>query len=670
MSTSHLDPKFCFRLLVVTLFVAGASLWWFSDIALAEQTQQELYPNPEAERWVLEQVEAGKVADLKERFPDKKDRVLSADFIEKLLTGEFEDAPVHRRGVRIKHALFTEPLDLVNAEVRCETRLDYSRFENKVDLSWSHFHRVLSFEHSKFNNAEEEVDFFRMTVGGTAFFDEAVFAGPVDFCYAQIDGNFEANGAKFNNSDNVANFGHMTVGDAALFKEAVFAGPVDFRYAQIDGNFEADGAKFNNSDNVANFGQMTVGNTAVFNETVFEGPVYFRDAQIGNNFDADGAKFNNPDNVAYFDQMTVGNTAFFNETVFAGPVDFCYAQIGNNFQAYDAKFNNPDKAANFDQMTVGNTAFFNGAVFAGPVDFCYAQIEGSFEAYDAKFNNPDKAANFGHMTVGNTAIFNGTVFAGPVDFRYAQIEGSFEANGAKFNNSDKAANFVRMTVGNTAFFNDAVFAGPVDFRDAEFIILHIQNTSWPAESESVILIGMTYKHINAGPEKGTWRKKILAWVDGSKYSGQPYVQLEEFFRAAGYPERADRVFIARKQRERSEALEGLTAWLWDQFLDNFVGYGRKPERVLVWSVLVVLLGALPFRRREYMEPQKREYASRPYNPFWYSLDLFLPFVDLRMAKVWMPMQDRRFARQYARVQIILGWILIPIGLAAIMGIIQ
>jgi hypothetical protein len=27
MSTSHLDPKFCFRLLVVTLFVAGASLW-------------------------------------------------------------------------------------------------------------------------------------------------------------------------------------------------------------------------------------------------------------------------------------------------------------------------------------------------------------------------------------------------------------------------------------------------------------------------------------------------------------------------------------------------------------------------------------------------------------------------------------------------------------------
>ena len=433
MSTSHLDPKICFRLLVVTLFVAGASLWGFSDIALAEQTQQELYPNPEAERWVLEQVEAGKVADLKERFSDKKDRVLSADFIEKLLTGEFEDAPVHRRGVRIKHALFTEPLDLVNAEVRCETKLDYCQFETKVDLSWSHFHRVLSFEHSKFNNAEEG-----------------------------------------------AYFGHMTVGGLAFFKEAVFAGPVNFRYAQIDGNFVAN-----------------------------------------------GAKFNNPDKVAYF---------------------------------------------------------------------------------------------------------------------------------------------VEMTVGGTAFFKEAVFAGPVDFSDVEFLILNIQDTSWPAKSESVILHRMTYKHIDAGTEKDTWQE-LLAWVDGSKYSGQPYVQLEEFFRAAGYPERADTVFIARKQRERSEALEGLTVW-WNLFLDLFVGYGRKPERVLVLSLLVVLLGALPFRRREYMEPQKREYASRPYNPFWYSLDLFLPVVDLRMAKVWMPRQDRRFARQYARVQIIMGWILIPLGLAAIMGIIQ
>jgi hypothetical protein len=369
----------------------------------------------------------------------------------------------------------------VNAEVRCETRLDYCQFENKVDLSWSHFHRVLSFKHSKFNNAEEEVDFFRMTVGGTAYFDEAVFAGPVDFRYVQIDGNFVADGAKFNNSDEVANFGGMTVGGTAYFDEAVFAGPVDFRYAQISTCFEAN---------------------------------------------------------------------------------------------------------------------------------------------RAKFNNPGEVAFFGGMKVGGSAIFN-----------------------------------------------EAVFAGPVDFRYAEFPSLNIQATSWPAESESVNLIEMTYKHICAGSEKDTWQE-LFAWVDGSKYSAQTYNQLEEFFRAAGYPERADTVFIARKQRERNKAFEGLPAWLWNHFLDKSVGYGRKPEGVLYWCVLIVFLGALPFIRREYMEPQKREYASRPYNPFWYSLDLFLPVIDLRMAKVWMPGHDRRFARHYARVQTILGWVLIPIGLAAIMGIIQ
>ena len=71
-----------------------------------------------------------------------------------------------------------------------------------------------------------------------------------------------------------------------------------------------------------------------------------------------------------------------------------------------------------------------------------------------------------------------------------------------------------------------------------------------------------------------------------------------------------------------------------------------------------------------MELQKLEAASQNYNPLWYSLDLFLPFIDLQVANVWLPKQRRHFARHYMRVQTILGWILIPIGLAALTGIIK
>jgi hypothetical protein len=58
-----------------------------------------------------------------------------------------------------------------------------------------------------------------------------------------------------------------------------------------------------------------------------------------------------------------------------------------------------------------------------------------------------------------------------------------------------------------------------------------------------------------------------------------------------------------------------------------------------------------------------------YNPFWYSLDLFLPFVDLKMADKWMPKPERRFARHYMRFQAIAGWILIPIAILSITGIV-
>ena len=59
-----------------------------------------------------------------------------------------------------------------------------------------------------------------------------------------------------------------------------------------------------------------------------------------------------------------------------------------------------------------------------------------------------------------------------------------------------------------------------------------------------------------------------------------------------------------------------------------------------------------------------------YSRLWYSLGLFLPFVDLKSDKVWKPNENERFLRHYMRVHILLGWILIPILLAAISGLIK
>ena len=54
----------------------------------------------------------------------------------------------------------------------------------------------------------------------------------------------------------------------------------------------------------------------------------------------------------------------------------------------------------------------------------------------------------------------------------------------------------------------------------------------------------------------------------------------------------------------------------------------------------------------------------------YSLGLFLPVVDLEMSKVWRPGSDRRWARHYMRLQILLGWILVPLFAAGLTGLVK
>jgi len=58
------------------------------------------------EEYVLDQVQAGEVADLEARFGEaEENRRLRARFLEELLTGGFVGFRVHRRGIIIFHVV-------------------------------------------------------------------------------------------------------------------------------------------------------------------------------------------------------------------------------------------------------------------------------------------------------------------------------------------------------------------------------------------------------------------------------------------------------------------------------------------------------------------------------------------------------------------------------------
>ncbi|MEO7676110.1 MAG: hypothetical protein ABIV39_05020, partial [Verrucomicrobiota bacterium] len=152
---------------------------------------------------------------------------------------------------------------------------------------------------------------------------------------------------------------------------------------------------------------------------------------------------------------------------------------------------------------------------------------------------------------------------------------------------------------------------------------------------------------------------------GSAYSADIFARLDDYYRKLGYPRQANAFFREQKKRERAEVLSG-PSWAWSFFLEQFVGYGRSPERAIFWSVAIIGIGCVMFQPNR-MEPQKSDYAGRKYSPFWYSVDVYLPIIKLHDAEIWKPKEGCVMTQIWRRIHTILGWALIPIAIAVWTG---
>jgi uncharacterized protein YjbI with pentapeptide repeats len=447
-------------------------------------------PLTRQEHFVLEQAAAGEIADLEKAFGGgEEERRLRARFLEELLSGDLPGVQIHRRGVRISHAVIQEPLDLENAEVAVEVWLDACIFKESFSIMDAFFNHHLSLEGSQFL---KRAVFDRLDLAGGIFCRNTVFAGPVDFRSAGIKGQFTAKGAKFLAEDQGANFNGLRVGLGAFFDKAEFHGPVDFASADIKGQFGAEEAKFLAENQEANFNGLQVGQNAFFHGAEFHGPVDFGGADIKGQFAAQGARFLSEDQKANFNGLKVGQSAFFADAEFHGPVYFTAAVIDVQFSAEGAKFLAEEQEAKFNSLQVGQNAFFDGAEFHGPSDFGDADIKGNFRAQGVKLLAPNHKASFIRMQVGRDASFQGcdfhglssfvlirvagdldlrsleksglqmaTTFRGGVNFRGAKIGGEFWGDKAQF--LGHISDFEAVKVGRSFHASAAIFGGSAYF---------------------------------------------------------------------------------------------------------------------------------------------------------------------------------------------------------------
>jgi hypothetical protein len=338
----------------------------------------------------------------------------------------------------------------------------------------------------------------------------------------------------------------------------------------------------------------------------------------------------------------------------------------------------------------------DGITVTGAAQFNHLRVKGDFFARGDKFIGENSTIQFGQAEVNGEMYFSAYSAPG-VKYGPSIYEGSLALPEA--NTPATGLEKVKIEYGPSSF------AGSLSLEDVKALKLDLSSVTIkkdlnlghaniqtvfdvnklscfnqgraeavasPCLPRRVILEGLTYEDLEGGAEGGVGNR-LLELIDYAiPYNAGSYTQLEQYYRAHGEPGQADDVFFHMKEQERNHLCTAhrYLSLLWSYILLCLVHYGRNPEWALYYSFGFVIIGAWIFRHRDDMVSQERDDVPKMYSPFWYSFDLLTPFIDLHLADRWMPRQDWGLGRTYAHLHRILGWILVPIGIAAITGIIK
>jgi hypothetical protein len=165
-----------------------------------------------------------------------------------------------------------------------------------------------------------------------------------------------------------------------------------------------------------------------------------------------------------------------------------------------------------------------------------------------------------------------------------------------------------------------------------------------------------------------------------RFSVQPYEQLAKVLKVTGDEAAAKRVLIAKHEDLRRRGNLGRFGRAWNWILGRTIGHGYEPHRVLVGMLFFFLLGSWIFGAAAHSKLMSRakseEVALQDYptfNKYAYSVDVFLPIIDLKEKGYWIPNASKGYGGWvlfYLWVHIIFGWIITTLWVAGFSGLVR
>ncbi len=214
--------------------------------------------------------------------------------------------------------------------------------------------------------------------------------------------------------------------------------------------------------------------------------------------------------------------------------------------------------------------------------------------------------------------------------------------------------------------------GTIDLTNAKAGQLYDDLKSWPVDRQLDIenFVYGTFGTPLSVKERLEWLRKQRT------FSLQPYEQAVKVLRLLGRDKDARKVAREKQNDLRRRGELGWGARSWNFFLDFTIGHGYQIWRVLLIALFLVGLGGFIFQsayQSDQMMLLKDSEAHPEFQAFMYSLDVFLPIVDLHQKAYWLPFtQDgcNYFFMIYLWIHICLGWLLTTLAIAGLTGIVK
>jgi len=401
---------------------------------------------------------------------------------------------------------------------------------------------------------------------------------------------------------------------------AWFTEPLDLSFATINRQLWLDGSRF---DQILDLSYLTISSVLSLEGSTFHNAVILLRAEINGLLNMNYTTF---EDRLILDTAVVGATLLMNGVTASGEVDL-------------------------HGMKIGRTLEIGGGLFTGSLLIESAEIES-------------------HLFMQGTEVNT----SGPLGLNFAEIKGNLDLSGSFL----PSVNLTGTRVHGELQLYDRIYGEAEErsseaewqegarliLRNSEVGTLPDLSEAWPEEVE---LNGFKYAYLGGLGSDGAESIHqagiglFTKWLERQKrFSRQPYEQLANVLRSAGYESEAKQILYASWAREHSETTSWLS-WIWLTLKWLFIGYGYAIHYSLYWIVVLIILGVTVLR----VSGQSAAMGMRYYG-IAYSVDMLLPVIELRKHHSDIDLDG--WVRGYFYIHKVFGYVLASFLIAGLSGL--